>query len=216
MLVEVFGPSCAGKSTVIADLIDGLRADGIAAEDVDGERDGPRMLRARDVVRGLTAPEILVWCLLNPSRAWSDHGRIFLRGAGSSKRLRALSRSTDTGKIIVVDEGPLKRLSTLAENSRGPALLLRGTPAPDVAVLVTCDFDERLRRLRATGRSAAKSMSDTELRARDLAKARWNDRIVDRLPVDVIRLDTSSGRGASVEAMQEVRARLDRSTGGKL
>lgn len=205
MLVEVFGPSCAGKSTLITDIHRALEEDRFSVETHDGAEPLPRGRRLMDIARASAHPRLMLWCLLNGWRAFSHEGRIFLRSVGLSTRLRGAAPI-----IFVLDEGPLKRVSTLAEGSCWPGLLLKGAPKPDMGILVECGFDIRLGRLRETGRSAALTQSDDELRQRDLAKTRWNQRIVAESGVDIVRIDTTSGADFTNEVAMRIRNRMVR------
>src|SRR5690606_28213995 len=99
--------------------------------------------------------------------------------------------------VHVLDEGPMKRAATLALGSRAPQRLLRSIPRPDLAVLVTCDVEVRLDRLRATGRVHAWELTDDELRRRDERRAVGDRWVAEQGGVDVLVVDTSAGEDLS-------------------
>lgn len=187
MIVEIFGPSCVGKTTLIENVSSELRGNGVAVTHHSGATDIRSNISVAALLRGLCSVRVVTWCLVNPRRAWSRTGRWFVHARGV--RCRA-------GKgrgVAILDEGPLKVVARVAEDSRLPNLLVRSIPEPDLAVLVTCDFDVRLERMRSTGRAHAASQSDEFLAARDAAKAKWNQWACDTLQLDVVTLDTTAG-----------------------
>lgn len=209
MLVEFFGPSCAGKSTLISGVQHALEKDGIPVSLYHGEAKEGGWTRTIDMARGLTHARIMLWFVLNVPQILSVEGRQFLRASGLVKRLQVAN------SVVILDEGPLKRISILARrDTRYSRLLIRGAPKPDLAVLVECDFNIRLQRLRAVGREFSVGTTDQELRARDLMKTKWNSRIVAELDMEVIRLDTSCGEDYSPIVAERIRHRVVRSEGG--
>lgn len=202
MLVEVFGPSCAGKTTLISGVQQTLVRDGIRAQVYHGEGRERFWIRSMDVARGIGHPRFMLWFVLNLPQTLTREVLKFMRAAGLARRLRM----GDT--ITILDNGPLKRTSILAKGSRYPKLLIRGGPKPDLAVLVECDFDIRLGRIRATGRPWALGTTDQELRARDLVKTEVNSRIIRELEIEVLRFDTSLDEDFSDVVAERIRDRV--------
>src|SRR5690606_32467207 len=126
----------------------------------DARGPGSRWAGRLHQLRGYSAPGFAAWCAVNPGRAASARGRKFALSLGLSRALHGRPG------VHVLDEGPMKRAATLVRGSTAPSRLLAAIPQPGLAVLVTCDFDVRLARLRATGRDHARTLGDAELRAR--------------------------------------------------
>ena len=202
LVVEVFGPSCAGKSTLIDGLARRMAADGADLLLHDANRPGSRRAGRLHQLRGYTAPGFAAWCAVNPGRAASARGRKFALSLGLSRALHGRPG------VHVLDEGPMKRAATLVRGSTAPSRLLAAIPQPGLAVLVTCDFDVRLARLRATGRDHARTLGDAELRARDELRAEGDRWVAEQLGVQLLRLDTTDGQDWSGHVARAIHERM--------
>lgn len=198
MIVEFFGPSCAGKTTLIADIMRRLARSGIASDLHNIESITSGISRKDDILWALRKPQLLLWRIANLRQARSRSGLRFITIIGVRERIQPSAR------IGIVDEGPLKRLAIQAEHSRGRKLLARAVPRPDLAVLVTCDFDKRLSRMRDAGRAHVRSVPIATLRERDRAKAQWNEWICDTLGLRILRIDTSDDQDHSETLASEI------------
>ncbi|QJW35977.1 hypothetical protein [Cellulosimicrobium protaetiae] len=209
-VVEIFGLSCAGKSTLVAGIVSALqvRADEFRLVDIDP---GDRSLdRARAVAAGYTNVDFLLWALVNPRVALSPRARAFAYVIAKARELHA---HVGAGQIVLLDEGPLKRYATLAEGSRRPDLLYRSMPSPDLAVNVVCSFPVRLDRMRSNGRPHARGRTDEELLANHVFRSRWNRRIAAARGPDGLVVDTTRAQDASLLAagvVEEILRRCER------
>lgn len=97
----------------------------------------------------------------------------------------------------MIDEGPLKQYATLAHRSRLPTLLARSIPQPDLAVLVECDVDVRLRRLRSSDRTHNLGQTEGELRENHRYRTWWNRWVSDALSLRTLIVDTTHGNDSS-------------------
>jgi thymidylate kinase len=202
VIIEVFGPSCAGKTSLIQGVAETLRRDGIAIEVYSGKAVRPIRNARIGLIRRFSDLRLSIWSVVNPAVADSPSGRQFSQSLALSTRLRG------SGVVQILDEGPLKWSSTVGQGSKFPNTLVSCIPRPDIAVLVDCDFDVRLARLRSAGRFHARARTEDELRARDHAKREWNEWLIDRLKLNVIRVDTSSSDDRSDHVAQTVRSRF--------
>lgn len=202
MIIEVFGPSCAGKTSLIRGVAEIFRRYGIPVEEHDGVRCAAELECSCRPDMKLRDPRLLAWSAANRARASSEGVRQFSRSLALAKSLKRPS------VVSILDEGPLKWSSTAAQGSKFPAALAHSIPKPDLAVLLDCDFEVRLARLRATGRVHARSRKDDELRERDLAKSEWNMWISDLLGLNLVRVDTSSSGDWSGHVAELVRTRF--------
>lgn len=202
MIIEVFGPSCAGKTALIHGVTQILRCDGIPIEMFSGKIEQPIRDSRGDFLQHPRDLRLRIWFAANSAVADLPSGRQFNHSLELSKRLK------DSGAVQILDEGPLKWSSTVGYNRKFPTLLASGIPRPDIAILVDCEFDVRLARLRNTGRFHARARTEDELKARDHAKREWNEWLVDRLKLNVVRVDTSSGVDRSESVAQAIRSRL--------
>jgi hypothetical protein len=202
VIIEVFGPSCAGKTSLIQGVVETLGRDGIPVEMYSGKAVQPIQNARADLIRRPSDLRFSIWCAANPAVADSPSGRQFSQSLVLSRRLKGL------GVVQILDEGPLKWSSTIGQGSKFPNALASCIRRPAVAVLVDCDFDVRVARLRSTGRFHARGRTEVELKARDHAKREWNEWLVERLKLNVIRVDTSSGEDRSERVAQTVQARF--------
>jgi len=204
VIIEFSGLSCVGKSTLIRRLEHGLKREGILPCVIQGDKTPSRL----DVLRGLSNLRLAAWLLLNPNLAAKRKVlsvvRILAGGIGLINRIRS------DGGLVLLDEGPVKtHQRDRLHHTRFKTLLIRSLPVPDVLVIVTCDPKVRLKRLRETGRTYARELSDekllsdadpTERAARSFALAR---------NVPVIEVDTTSGDDQSATLLQRLRPFYD-------
>lgn len=188
VVVEVFGLSCAGKSTLIANLSLALRDRVPQVVLVDLESDDSTPRRLADIIGGFTNLRFLRWALVNPRRSLTRRALGFAR---VSHRARKTRRVVLPGQLVILDEGPMKQFATLAEGSRRPELLQRSMIPPDVALHVECDFNTRLDRMRGSDRSHARGRSDDELRENHTFRSRWNRWLVGVVSSHTLVVDTS-------------------------
>src|SRR5690606_28443368 len=79
MVIEFFGPSCAGKTSLLNGVSRVLAREDIHFENHDAERGWKSNWDFRtDLCRGLTDPYLAWWCVLNPAKASSRGGRCFI------------------------------------------------------------------------------------------------------------------------------------------
>lgn len=195
MVIEFFGASCTGKSTLIRDVAVRLGEVGIQVEVEDTEAGRKRR---SDVLRGLVDPRWAWWFVANMRVVSRFNRRRLVRSVGAARRVR------ERPGVLLLDEGPLKWASTVLPGSRAISVVLKALPEPALAVHVVCDFDERLDRMRDTSRSHAKGMGDDALRERDRVKGLWNDRLIRTLAAPVLRADTTGGRRWSSEVCRKI------------
>ncbi|HVF84055.1 MAG TPA: hypothetical protein VM913_07790 [Sphingomicrobium sp.] len=144
-----------------------------------------------DKLRTVGHPMFLAWCLLNPSLVPGRAARQLLGAVGRTRQARR------RGGLVLLDEGPVKLHKRISlRSSRAAGLLRRGIPAPDVLVIVTCDPQVRLARLRKTGRVHAQTRTDEEL-LKDASGADFAQRFAAERKVPVVEIDTSSDDNAA-------------------
>lgn len=198
MIVEIFGPSCAGKTTLADRIAEYYGRHGMPAQRVHGRRGRrPRTLRA-DFLRGVAHPRMLLWLLADPRFAVTERGRLIVRATGLVRRLQ------DQPGVHLVDEGPLRIAS--AVDLGHPQLLIKALHAPDAAVLVHCDPVVRLQRIRAEARRGAEQRSDAEIIDREERQVQACKMLAGALAAPVIEVDTTDG----IDRADEVIAQLDR------
>lgn len=203
MIVEFVGPSCAGKSTLVLSAWQQLLLLGVTAHRHKADRDGAEYDPSQT-----PAPEA-DWLAANPGILDDHRMWPLLRSVAF---MRSLSGQA---AVHLVDGGPIKRctygLWQVIDRCGGREALANWLPRPDLAVLVDCDPQVRIARVRTTNRSHARGQIDEELHARHefaLAQARW---IRDELGVPMLHVDTTDchDHGPSV-AEQVVARRIQR------
>jgi thymidylate kinase len=182
MLVEFAGQSCSGKSTLIDRLERKLREQQFPVRKVSAWS-----TTRGEVLRALFDPRLLAWCLLNPHLMRGESARLVLGAIG---RTRALQRKQSG--LVLLDEGPIKLHKRRSLRcGRAHHLLQRALPAPDILVLVRCDPEVRLARLRREKREHADRRSDQELIA-DLSGEEIPRRFAATRAVPILVIDTTA------------------------
>lgn len=189
MIVEFIGPSCAGKSTLLRSTWKHLQLLGVTAHRHRADLDSAEYDPERDA-----GPETK-WLAANPGILDNQRIWVLLRSAAYVRTL------SGHAAVHLVDGGPLKHysygLSQTMARYGGREALATWLPLPDVAVLVDCDPELRVERLRESQRRHAKILTDEELYARhehSLAQARW---VRDELRVPLFEVDTTHSQDHS-------------------
>ena len=182
MIIEFAGPSCSGKSTLVRRLEHELTEQGYAPRRVVAWRTS-----RWDLLRAAASPRLVVWCLLNPRLVPRFALRQLLGAVAMVSRLRR-----EQG-VVLVDEGPVKlHKRRPIRKARGDRLLWRAMPAPDVLVIVTCDPQVRLARLRQEDRPHARALTDDEV-LNDVTGDHFARRFAEARHVPLVEIDTTSG-----------------------
>ena len=191
LVVEFMGMSGVGKSTLIKRTHELLTELGIEAHrHLDRVR---TPVRTGDAIRLLSDPTLARWTVSNRDYCRTEPGRLFVR---SLAFLRSLHR---TEGVHLVDEGPLKLGTTAVARVERAEVLVRHMPRPDVVVLVDCDPQERLARLRALNRLHTQGISDENLLARHKRGLERMRRFIDAYERPTWEFDTSGPTDHSEE-----------------
>jgi thymidylate kinase len=199
MIIEFAGPSCSGKSTLTHSLVAALSDRSMAARRVRA-----RGTETHELLRAVCDPRFVAWLLLNPHLMRQTETRLL---AGAIADTRRIKRNEG---IVLLDEGPVKRHKNgPLRRARADRLLWSLMPAPDVLVIVTCDPEVRLARLRQEDRPHVREFSDEEILS-ELTGDQFARRFAAARQVPVVEIDTSVGRDLVPEAC----ALLERFLGG--
>lgn len=206
MIVEFFGPSCAGKTTLASRLATHYQEHGIEAARLHARRGRPAYTLRAEFLRGLVHPKTAFWLIADPRTAATSQSRTLIRTAGFVHRTRSKQG------LHLVDEGPLRIASALMQKSRRPDLLIGALPVPDAAVLVHCAPEVRLQRIHAVKRRGREARSDRTILEREERQVRDCLRLAAAIDVPVIEVDTTAGvdHTRSVAGMLDL---LQRGTG---
>ena len=194
LIIEFAGPSCSGKSTLVRRLEQELHDQGLAPLRVKAWR-----TEHTELLRAVVRPRVMAWCLLNPRLVPGFAARQLLGAMALTHRLRRGEG------LVLLDEGPVKLHKRRSlRKARGERLLWSAMPAPDVLVIVTCDPEVRLTRLRREDRPHARGLSDQDVLT-DVTGDHFAHRFAAARQVPLVEIDTSSGQDAFPTMYEQLR-----------